>query len=239
MWALDLAQCCAGIPKSVRGMLRLDDARPAEMKHRYVEALEAQVRKYDELLKRVRSLSCSRVVPVSFYQLHPNEDFTHIVGRRLTRENWTKEAGVLVDLGSEPPNAFAPSWISLDGTTAAIEDSVRPDTPPVELRNDVDKREETITHRHVDDFESTDDEDNISPKLQSLARGFKNMHVGGFQGKSSSAMLIKTMLDVKASVYGQPAMSPQSFAKAKRQGYWSLLPVRFYPKKLCVLLNLV
>jgi hypothetical protein len=82
-------------------------------------------------------------------------------------------------------------------------------------------------------IEPTDDEDDISPKLQSLTRGFQNLHVGGFHGKSSGATLLKTIIDVKAKVYGDLPINPRPY----RQDYWSLLPVSQYQEGRCALLN--
>jgi hypothetical protein len=66
--------------------------------HRYVEALEQKLQKFEGLIRRVSLPHTVLLLPVStpWWQLHPTDDFTREIGIPLTRDNWMLE-GVLGD----------------------------------------------------------------------------------------------------------------------------------------------
>ncbi|KZV64204.1 hypothetical protein PENSPDRAFT_690958 [Peniophora sp. CONT] len=167
----------------------------------YVDATKKFQRGYVEALE-----AKNRKLEALIKRLHPAEDFSQEVGFRLTRENWTQK-GVLGEDEPSEPSAFATE--PQPKTPVAV--FVGASSSPCKPKN----------HAPNEDFQPSDDEDNMSTKLGNLTNDFKSLTVGGFHGKSSGARLIKAALRAKEDQDGT-RIDKKSVMAFQRPQYWRL-----------------
>jgi len=162
-------------------------------------------------------------MPASMEQLHPNEDFTKDVGRRLTRDNWNKEI-IFGDSDIGNPSVFTSPSHSQQPTTATevfIGSAKRCD--PEDDSRRVDKM---LTSKGLHDYEWSDEE--ISHKLQDMTDDLESLTLSVFHGKSSGALLIKSMIEAKGEATGlQPSREHLKKKLGGRSVFWTLSPVRY------------
>lgn len=156
----------------------------ASQTSRYVVALETKVKQLSALVAELR----------------PGEDFTHRVGKPLTRRNWM-QSGVVGDIDataspdSPPPVPHLP---------LVDPDSMSPDT-----------NEETLKEER--DFIS---------KLAELALDHKRIHMANFYGSSSSQKLIGSALELQNTSGNAPRIDIRlQFLRSQRPDFWCERPV--------------
>ncbi|KAI0034155.1 fungal-specific transcription factor domain-containing protein [Vararia minispora EC-137] len=173
----------------------------------YVGALESKVRKLESLLSR----------------LHPGEDFSREVGYQLTIENWSKE-GVLGIPEPTDPSTFVGHQIAAgppSTLTVSLAQTKSAGMPPGIIPLE---EERALTPEYAstpvlnDDYEHSDEEDNIATKLKDLSSSIEHLHVGGFYGKSSGAMLYKAALEAKF----ETSSAALPLEQMRRNFFWTL-----------------
>lgn len=135
-------------------------------------------------------------------ELRPGEDFSHRVGKPITRRNW-------MQLG-----------VSGNIDTASSSDSSPPDLrlPAVDSSSmDPDAQEETF-----------DAELDIISKLKDLVIEHKRIHLANFYGSSSSQHLIANALELQNTSGQAPSINIRvQFLRSLRTDFWCERPVGY------------
>ena len=149
----------------------------------YVVALETKIKQLEALVA----------------ELHPGEDFSYRVGKRLTRRNWM-QSGVLGDINTTPEDPSPPA----------------PHLPPVDPGSmNPDSREESLQ-----------EERDVISKLADLMLDHKRIHLANFYGSSSSQRLIASAIALQnTNANASVADHRLQFLRSLRPDFWCELPV--------------